>query len=231
MREAAGTAELRAVSYLRAQSFYSCPPDRSEFSKRSFLRMKADATWAELERRAAGEDAAADGWVAVTTLIAVATSTGGGGGVQDLRADLADGSCTLPARDGASPSVVVGGLDVNVGAKLPAEELIGREPAGGGAALLRAYLSNVCVLPAARRRGLGKALVLDGARRAAAAGVSDLYVHVVADNEPARRLYQAQCGFQVEQEEGEAVARALNRPRRLLLHLPVGGGTAARLGG
>ncbi len=37
------------------------------------------------------------------------------------------------------------------GARLPSEELIGREPAAG-AATRRAYLSNVCVPIAARRQ-------------------------------------------------------------------------------
>lgn len=48
-----------------------------------------------------------------------------------------------------------------------------------------------------------------------------LYVHVVADNFPARNLYEGQLGFKVEQQETETVARALNRPRRLLLYLPL----------
>lgn len=45
-----------------------------------------------------------------------------------------------------------------------------------------------------------------------------LYVHVEAQNEAARQLYCEQCGFEVEAEESENTARALNRPRRLLLH-------------
>lgn len=54
---------------------------------------------------------------------------------------------------------VVATLDVNIGTKLKAEELIGREPRVTEAAHKRAYLSNVCVLPAARRRGLAKKLI------------------------------------------------------------------------
>jgi ribosomal protein S18 acetylase RimI-like enzyme len=44
-----------------------------------------------------------------------------------------------------------------------------------------------------------------------------LYVHVVADNIAARRLYEDKLGFEIEKEEKEALARSLNRPRRLLL--------------
>ena len=114
---------------------------------------------------------------------------------------------------------MVGTLDVNIGAKLPAEELVGRLPSGGGAdGRLRAYLSNVCVLAAARRQGIATALVQEACELAAARGVQHMYVHVVADNAPAKHLYEAQCGFTTEQEEADAFARALNRPRRLLLH-------------
>jgi hypothetical protein len=49
--------------------------------------------------------------------------------------------------------MVVGTLDVNRGAKLPAEELVGRHPAGTSEAVSqRAYLSNVCVMKGARRQ-------------------------------------------------------------------------------
>ncbi len=43
-----------------------------------------------------------------------------------------------------------------------------------------------------------------------------MYVHVVHSNLPAVALYTA-AGYQVEQQESENTARALRRPRRLLL--------------
>jgi ribosomal protein S18 acetylase RimI-like enzyme len=210
-----GSAELRAAAYLRAQSFYRCPEDRSDFAKRAYLRLKADAQWAEMERRVGSSDAAPSN---ITTLIAVAPSDGGG---PDLLAQLADKSTALPRPDGEPANVVVATLDLNQGPNLPAEELIGQRPAGGNAKRERAYLSNVCVLGAARRQGIAQVLIRDAAARAAVAGVTSLYVHVVADNVAARRLYEAER-FQVEQEEGEDMARKLNRPRRLLLHRLLG---------
>ena len=48
-----------------------------------------------------------------------------------------------------SPQIVVGSLDLNVGAVLPAEELVGKQPSEG-ASRRRAYLSNVCVSQSAR---------------------------------------------------------------------------------
>jgi ribosomal protein S18 acetylase RimI-like enzyme len=89
-------------------------------------------------------------------------------------------------------------------------------PQDGTAATRRAYLSNVCVAAAARRCGVGRALIAAAERAAAGMGVRHLYVHVVADNEAAAGLYVA-AGFEVE-AEGEAYARALQRPRRKILH-------------
>jgi ribosomal protein S18 acetylase RimI-like enzyme len=51
---------------------------------------------------------------------------------------------------------------------------------------------------------------------AAGQGVQHMYVHVVHSNLPAVALYTA-AGYQVEQQESENTARALRRPRRLLL--------------
>lgn len=87
----------------------------------------------------------------------------------------------------------------------------------GSALLTRAYLSNVCVASAVRRRGVARALMLAAEAHAASQGVRHLYVHVVADNAPAERLY-LQMGFQMEEEETEAFARSLRRPRRKILH-------------
>lgn len=105
------------------------------------------------------------------------------------------------------------------GARLPSEELAGKLPAGPAASHGRAYLSNVCTAPAARRQGIAAALIAAAAAHAGAAGVEELYVHVMHANDAGRRLYLQRCGFVVEQEEGEAQAVALSRPSRMLLRL------------
>lgn len=108
---------------------------------------------------------------------------------------------------------------MTVGMKLPAEELIGNVPEDPSiAAIERAYLSNVCVLPAARRRGVAQYLIDKACSYAHGAGIRHMYVHVVEDNKAARALYEQKCGFSVEKIEQASVARSLNRPRRLLLH-------------
>ncbi len=48
-RVATGSAEYRAVGYLRAQCFYNYPSDRSEFARRAHMRMKGDEMWQQLE--------------------------------------------------------------------------------------------------------------------------------------------------------------------------------------
>ncbi|XP_019157295.1 PREDICTED: uncharacterized protein LOC109153859 isoform X2 [Ipomoea nil] len=87
---------------------------------------------------------------------------------------------------------------------------------GIGADFARAYLSNVCVAKELRRNGLGYALIAQARMVAEEWGMSDLYVHVAIDNEPALNLYK-KCGFVYESEEPAWQARFLDRPRRLLL--------------
>lgn len=53
-------------------------------------------------------------------------------------------------------------------------------------------------------------------------GISDLYVHVAVDNEPAKRLYM-KSGFIYENDEPAWQARFLDRPRRILLWFGIPG--------
>ena len=65
------------------------------------------------------------------------------------------GSCVV--MQSGETEYVVGTLDVTIGIKLPAEELIGKSPDDPKlAAVERAYLSNVCVLPEVRRQGIAQ---------------------------------------------------------------------------
>lgn len=114
---------------------------------------------------------------------------------------------------------VVGTLDVTVGLKLPAEELIGKYPEDPNIASgQRAYLSNVCVLPEVRRQGVAQRVIEQACLYASDMGVEHMYVHVVDENKAAKTLYEKKCGFSIEQIEKASKARSLNRPRRLLLH-------------
>ncbi|KAI9117289.1 hypothetical protein K1719_011455 [Acacia pycnantha] len=85
-----------------------------------------------------------------------------------------------------------------------------------GSDVTRAYLSNVCVAKELQRNGLGYALLEKAKMVAYDWGITDLYVHVAVNNEPARKLY-VKSGFVCESDEPAWQARFLDRPRRLLL--------------
>jgi len=137
---------------------------------------------------------------------------------------------------GVGIEVVLGSLDVNLGQALAGEWLTGDLPrddggdgggggdsgdggdrGGAGGSGRRVYLSNVCALPAAQRRGIAQALVEDALLVAAEWGVDDVYVHAVAENLAARALYE-RLGFVLVKEETQALAARLKRPRRVLFH-------------
>ncbi|XP_059636119.1 GCN5-related N-acetyltransferase 7, chloroplastic isoform X2 [Cornus florida] len=117
--------------------------------------------------------------------------------------------------DNGEDRVVVGTLDLNQCLRLP-DEIIGMKPKGIGADFARAYLSNVCVAKELHRNGLGYALVAKSKMVAENWGISDLYVHVAVNNEPAKNLYM-KSGFIYENDEPAWQARFLDRPRRILL--------------
>ncbi|PIN22089.1 Histone acetyltransferase [Handroanthus impetiginosus] len=111
--------------------------------------------------------------------------------------------------------VVVGTLDLNQCISLP-DEIVGTKPKGIGADFARAYISNVCVAKELHRNGIGYELIAESRRIAEDWGISDLYVHVAVDNEPAKNLY-IKSGFTLESDEPAWQAKFLDRPRRLLL--------------
>ncbi|KAG4932480.1 hypothetical protein JHK87_046482 [Glycine soja] len=111
--------------------------------------------------------------------------------------------------------IVVGTLDLNQCFSLP-DEIVGAKPEVIGADITRAYLSNVCVAKELHRNGLAYALLEKSKLVAYDWGITDLYVHVAVDNEPAKKLY-IKSGFVYESDEPAWQARFLDRPRRLLL--------------
>jgi ribosomal protein S18 acetylase RimI-like enzyme len=98
----------------------------------------------------------------------------------------------------------------------------------------RGYLSNVCVAPLMRQRGIGMALLQQAQNMSQLWGVTNLYVHAVATNEAAVKLYSkggftvvatseapvklsSTGSFTLEKEAVITIARRQTRPSRLLL--------------
>lgn len=129
---------------------------------------------------------------------------------------ISDDLCTAcKFAENGEDRVVVGTLDLNQCLRLP-DEITGMKPQGIGADFARAYLSNVCVAKELQRNGLARALIAKSKMIAEDWGISDLYVHVAIDNEPAKKLYM-KSGFVYENDEPAWQARFLDRPRRILL--------------
>jgi ribosomal protein S18 acetylase RimI-like enzyme len=189
---------------LRAQAFSVFPESNqtTDFARQAYLRMRGDEKWAELE------DAVKQTSPRVIPLIATS-----------LEGSIRSNASLCIPQQGAPPEWTVASLDINIGPKLPSEELLGTLPLDPTESMTkRAYLSNVCVLDTMRRKGLAKKIILQATKLSREMGVEHLYVHFIHSNTPAQSLYVQHCGFEFEAEEKEATARALNRPRRVLLH-------------
>lgn len=207
IRQAFYTLDLQGAAALRSHTFLSFPSGRSPSFAERHRKTRAEDEWHVLEAKIAGTE---PGFKRVACLIALCDYDA----LPEISDEL-DSTCAVELIEGRE-RWVVGTLDVNLGPRLPGEELAGHHPKGEDSGLRRAYLSNVCVALAARRRGVAGALLQESKQLAFQWGIEDLYVHVVAENQPARELYRT-CGFAFEQEETAASARLLCRPRRLLL--------------
>eukprot|EP00850_Spirogloea_muscicola_P013970 SM000097S24823 [mRNA] locus=s97:488529:490473:- [translate_table: standard] len=136
--------------------------------------------------------------------------------------DVQDGSGTHPSVDSNEVLFQLYMLALQtrsatkVGKSLPGEYLEGAHPTTSRAATRIAYVFNLCILKAARRRGVATTLMEEALLVARAMRISVLYVHVEAINSSAIALYKG-LGYVVEQEESVSVEKRLERPRRLLL--------------
>ncbi len=80
-----------------------------------------------------------------------------------------------------------------------------------------AYVSNLAVRPDYRQQGLGQQLLIACERQVAAWGLHELYLHVLENNQSARRLY-SKLGYRVHTADIFYLGMLLGQPRRLLLH-------------
>jgi len=209
--DVAGAAACRALSFSE-----NVPSDRSAFARRAHVAMKIANETSSLTNKLLGAEV---GYESVKVVLIVARAPASSS-AYDVRAlDPA----SLSVRDGEATSLIIGSLDINIADRLPAEELAGARDSGR-----RAYLSNVGVVPRARRVGVASRMIERASAIARDAhGVDSLYVHVRRDNDAAIALY-ARAGFVLEAAETAAAASALGRPARALLRRDVRRASSSR---
>ncbi|HEY9887648.1 MAG TPA: GNAT family N-acetyltransferase [Candidatus Obscuribacterales bacterium] len=78
------------------------------------------------------------------------------------------------------------------------------------------YLSNLAVREGCRRQGVARRLLQSAEQLSLEWGFRELYLHVMADNTQARRLYQT-MGYQLHQVEPTLFSLVNLQPARLLL--------------
>lgn len=194
--------EIECVAWLRATSFYAYPPERKfagELHQMMISEEESKSLKALRLRAKLDNDDETVTLVATCDADAVDADAVDEGaldeGAVDERLVYADAS--------GSRRMVVGSLDVHFARALAGEFLIGDSEHA-------AYLANVCTAEAARRRGVGLAL-LDRAKALASAREADqILVHTMAVNEIARAFYEKH-GFVVEKEETSNVAHYRGR--------------------
>ncbi|KAE9601694.1 hypothetical protein Lal_00040508 [Lupinus albus] len=190
--------EFWAAASLRVRSFNVFRPDT--FGLRDHIRFLTEREFGALKERVSGKRVSC---INASILLHH---------ISNLSDDLFS-SCKFSSN--GEERIIVGSLDLNQCLSL-ADEIAGTKPEATGADITRAYLSNVCVANELQRNGLGYALLEKSKLVAHDRGITDLYVHVAVDNEPAKKLY-TKSGFVYESEEPAWQARFLDRPRRLLL--------------
>ncbi|KAL5773048.1 hypothetical protein ACOSP7_012664 [Xanthoceras sorbifolium] len=201
--ETASDDELWAAACLRVRSFYDFDPNA--FGVQDHKKYLAEREFEALKERIAGKRI---GFGRVSCINATLPLS--------QLSSLSDDFCAAcKFTDDGEDRVVVGTLDINQCLRLP-DEITGKKPEGIGADFARAYLSNVCVAKELQKNGLGYELVAKSKVVAQGWGITDLYVHVAVDNEPAKKLYM-KSDFVHENDEPAWQARFLDRPRRLLL--------------
>ncbi|KAJ4961232.1 hypothetical protein NE237_021142 [Protea cynaroides] len=184
--EALSEEELWASACLRIQSFHEFQPCYGIEDHKKYL---AEREFEALKERIAGNRI---GFKRVSCINATLPLSKTSGFSDDLRS-------TLKFSAKGEDRVVVGSLDLNQCLRLP-DEITGKKPEGIDSDFARAYLSNVCVAKELHRNGVGYALIAKSKRVAEDWGITDMYVHVAVDNEPAKELYM-KSGFIYENDE------------------------------
>eukprot|EP01023_Acetabularia_acetabulum_P016857 TRINITY_DN18355_c0_g1_i1.p1 TRINITY_DN18355_c0_g1~~TRINITY_DN18355_c0_g1_i1.p1 ORF type:complete len:282 (-),score=39.25 TRINITY_DN18355_c0_g1_i1:274-1119(-) len=218
--EGVSSGQLRGAAYLRGLSFSKFSSASPDEIKKSFIKAKAEDEWQTLQRKVAGTD---EIWKDVRVICLIGSiqdeEDSSDEIIQSLNRQMDKSTKIITAENSTqTPHIVVGTLDINIGVKLPSEDLIAQFPKGQDKAK-RAYISNVCVAPVVRRMGVAQALIEEAKLRCKKDGVQYLYVHVEENNVGAKKLYSEVCGFEIEDIESIQMAKLMRRDRRFLLRL------------
>ena len=116
----------------------------------SYKRMRGDSEWESVQRKLKCTET---GWQHVRVIPLLVTVDQEAHGSQAIVDTMGDLSAQIPADPGCDveAQVAVGTLDINIARSIPSEYLIGTQPLEHPESR-RAYLSNVCVAHAARRK-------------------------------------------------------------------------------
>ncbi|KAL9445418.1 hypothetical protein AB3S75_018414 [Citrus x aurantiifolia] len=201
--------QLWAAACLRVRSFHQFDPD--SFGVQDHKKHLAEREFEAMKERIAGKRKEFRTVACINATLPLSQ-------ISSVSEELC-AECKFT--DDGEDRVVVGTLDLNQCYRLP-DEITGKKPEGIGGDFARAYLSNVCVAKELHRNGLGYEIVAKSKLVAQGWGISDLYVHVAFDNEPAKKLYM-KSGFIFENDEPAWHARFLDRPRRILLWIGLPG--------
>jgi len=79
------------------------------------------------------------------------------------------------------------------------------------------YISNLAVHSSYRRQGVAQQLLISCERTALEWGFQDIYLHVLENNDQARKLY-IKRGYHLQQVDPDWSHWLFNQPRRLFLH-------------
>ena len=109
--------------------------------------------------------------------------------------------------DGGREELLVGSVEMGVRSLAPSWLMENFE---------YAYLSNLAVSPNYRRHGIAEKLLIACEEIALKWGYNDLYLHVLENNDPAKRLYK-KVGYNLQDSEWTWGSLLFGQPRKLFL--------------
>jgi len=125
---------------------------------------------------------------------------------EDLRTRINSGSPHYFCLVAIKSEKLVGTIEVSLKSVCPWSSFTNQYP----------YIANLAVSKSYRKQGIGKQLLLKCEQVAFEWGFSEIYLHVLEDNESAKKLYFA-AGYRLRKVECNFTDWLFKRPKKLLL--------------